>query len=209
MVSSPCPPHPYTPLHKHRAHVQRNAQAQQRVNFASPSPSNARKGTKQKCVDSVSPPSPNAVCNASQPRSQKELARLPSLPVAVTNSKDPGSTVLEFLVWHPSASRIRSAPFPPVAVTSLRGPNVYLGVPGLASASLCISNHGCSSVSEFLHALPSLFLRVEPQAVLVPDQALDVVGGSASLLASSRSRALVSTAFTERGGLMAFFFLRM
>jgi hypothetical protein len=38
---------------------------------------------------------------------------------------------------------------------------------------------------------------------------VEVVGGSASLLASSRSRGLVSTAFTERGGPMAFFFLRM
>ena len=55
-----------------------------------------------------------------------------------TNSKDPGSTVLEFLVWHPSASRILSAPFPPVAVTSLRGPNVY---PRSSWSGQCIPLH--------------------------------------------------------------------
>ena len=167
---------------------------------------------RNKNVSTPSHPSPNAVCNASQPRSQKELARLPSLPVAVTNSKDPGSTVLEFLVWHPSASRIRSAPFPPVAVTSLRGPNVYLGVPGLASASLCISNHGCSSVSEFLHALPSLLLRVEPQAVLVPDQALSAFARKALLaLRSDPLHAAVSShtllqPATHQGGIIALLF---
>jgi hemin uptake protein HemP len=75
-----------------------------------------------------------------------------------------------------------------------------------------VSNHGCSSVSKFMHALPSYLTRVESQAVLVPDQALGALAREALLaLRSDPLHAAVSShtllqPATHQGGIIALLF---